>query len=349
MSLFVNRSFSLLWAATIVVSGFALVRWQPSSVAPTSDDPFAAASAVEGTVSDDTSRSNEPIQPLPRTVQAPRDEVDLGRRLFHDTRLSHDGTISCASCHDLADGGADARVRSRGIDGREGEINAPTVLNATFNFKQFWDGRASTLEEQIDGPVVNSNEMATSWSAVTTVLRADPAYVEAFTRVFPDGITQENVKRAIASFERSLVTPSRFDRYLRGDASAISGPEREGYELFKDLGCTSCHQGVNVGGNMFQTMGALGDYFADRGNVTRVDLGRFNVTGRDRDRFRFKVPSLRNVALTAPYFHDGYARTLEDAVAIMARYQLGHELAPHEIELLVAFLRSLSGEGGPAT
>jgi cytochrome c peroxidase len=344
MSLFVRRFVPVLWALTVVIGGLAAWRWQSAAVAPLG----GPVTAANGAAPDDTVRGTEPILPLPRAVSAPPGEVDLGRRLFHDPRLSHDGTVSCASCHDLSAGGADARTRSRGVDGREGEVNAPTVLNAAFNFKQFWDGRAATLEEQIDGPVANPNEMASDWPAVMAVLRADPAYVEAFARVFPDGINQENAKRAIASFERSLVTPSRFDRYLRGDASAISDGEREGYELFKDLGCTSCHQGVNVGGNMFQTMGALGDYFADRGNVTRADLGRFNVTGRERDRFRFKVPSLRNVALTAPYFHDGHARTLEDAVAMMARYQLGHELSAREIELLVAFLRSLTGEEGPA-
>jgi cytochrome c peroxidase len=335
-----------LYAATLAVGALAVasLRFAP---APADGAAVRTTDAAVAVGDGDTALSaNEPISPLPDLAPLPADQVALGKRLFRDARLSHDGSVSCASCHDLARGGAEQRGRSLGVGGREGAVNAPTVLNAAFNFRQFWDGRAATLEEQIDGPITNENEMATSWPAVLEVLRGDQTYVDAFARAFADGVTKENAKRAIVSFERSLVTPSRFDRYLRGDQTAITERERDGYRLFKELGCTSCHQGVNVGGNMFQTMGAMGDYFGDRGDVTHADLGRFNVTGRDRDRFRFKVPSLRNVALTAPYFHDGYAKTLEQAVEVMARYQLGYELTEHDVELLVAFLHSLTGEGG---
>ncbi len=226
----------------------------------------------------------------------------------------------------------------------EGDINAPTVFNSAFNFKQFWDGRAESLETQVDGPLENSREMGTDWPTLLAMLAGDPSYVQGFRDAFPQGMTRETVTEAITTFERSLVTPdSRFDRWLRGDRDAITAVEEQGYQLFKELGCTSCHQGVNVGGNMFQTMGRMGNYFADRGNTTKADLGRFNVTGQDRDRFRFKVPSLRNIELTAPYLHDGQAETLEEAVQIMARYQLGYDLKPEETRLLVAFLHTLTG------
>jgi cytochrome c peroxidase len=225
------------------------------------------------------------------------------------------------------------------------KVNAPTVYNSRFNFRQFWDGRAETLEDQIDGPLLSELEMNIDWEHLLSRLSGDETYRNAFAEIYPDGITRGNVRDAIATFERALVTPdSRFDRYLRGDVSILTTQEIAGYELFKDIGCVTCHQGVNVGGNMFQTFGRMGDYFADRGDVGTSDYGRFNVTGEERDRFKFKVPGLRNVALTAPYFHDAQATTLEEAVEIMARYQLGHDLKEQETAQLVAFLGTLTGE-----
>ncbi|RMH61932.1 MAG: cytochrome-c peroxidase [Zetaproteobacteria bacterium] len=289
--------------------------------------------------------SDAAIVPLERPKELSVEKIRLGRRLFHDTRLSHDNSISCAHCHDLAHGGADHTPHSYGVGGAEGVINAPTVYNAGLNLAQFWDGRAATLEEQIDGPIHNPVEMASNWPEVLAKLRADASYVESFARVFGGKITEARVKEAIAEFERSLVTvDSPFDRYLRGDATAISEVQKRGYRLFISYGCVSCHQGANVGGNLFQVMGVFGDYFRDRGGETKADLGRYNVTGLARDRHKFKVPSLRLVVLTAPYFHDGSAETLDQAIRVMAKYQLGRDIPDEDIADIIAFLHSLVGK-----
>jgi cytochrome c peroxidase len=290
-------------------------------------------------------RQVEPISPLPHSVVLPADKVVLGERLFHDARLSRNDTISCATCHDLARGGTDRRRFSLGIDGRVGTTNAPTVFNSGFDFVQFWDGRATSLEDQVAGPIHNPLEMASTWDQILAKLRADDDYRTRFAASYTDGITAANVANAIATFERSLVTPdSPFDRYLRGDSKALTADQREGYRRFKDLGCSSCHQGVNIGGNLFQRFGVMRDYFAGRTSQSSADQGRYNVTGREEDRHVFKVPSLRNVALTPPYFHDGSAATLEEAVAVMGRVQLDRELTDDDKRLLVAFLHSLTGK-----
>jgi len=289
--------------------------------------------------------AEEPIRPIPAAPITDARKTALGQKLFNDPMLSRDGTVACASCHSLKLGGTDRLQRSRGLMGAEGGVNAPTVFNAAFNFKQFWDGRAETLEAQVDGPLQAPAEMGAQWPQVLDKLRRSSSYASAFREAYRDGITRDNVKNAIAEFERSLVTPnSRFDRYLRGDAAALTEGETSGYRKFKAYGCVSCHQGVNVGGNMFQRMGVMGDYFTDRGHITTADFGRFNVTADEADRFMFKVPSLRNVAATPPYFHDGSARTLEDAVGVMARYQLGRELPAKDQQELVMFLKTLTGE-----
>jgi cytochrome c peroxidase len=197
----------------------------------------------------------------------------------------------------------------------------------------------------VDGPVQSVFEMGSTWEQVLGKLRGDPTYAAAFTTLYPEGLGREAVKNAIAEFERSLLTPrSRFDRHLEGDTGALTAEEKAGYLKFKSYGCISCHQGVNIGANLFQRMGVIGDYFADRGNITKADLGRFNVTGQEADRHVFKVPSLRNVAVTAPYFHDGSAATLEEAVAVMAKYQLGRPLPPQDLADIVKFLGTLTGE-----
>ena len=267
--------------------------------------------------------------------------------LFRDPKLSKDNSISCASCHDLASGGDDGRRVSIGVEGRPGVINAPTVFNAGFNFKQFWDGRAATLEDQVDGPVQSVIEMGSLWPDVIVKLFQDQSYPRLFKNLYPDGITRKNVKDAIAEFVRSLVAPnSRFDRWLNGDATALNEQEKRGYDLFKHYGCVSCHQGVNVGGNMFQVFGVLNEYFKKRGNITDADLGRFNVTGNIQDKHAFKVPSLRMAAHTAPYLHDGSAETLRDAVDVMFEFQLGREAPDEDKEAIVAFIRTLAGEPG---
>lgn len=290
--------------------------------------------------------NSEPIQPLAPPTGLDPAKVALGQALFADTRLSHDNTISCATCHVLKSpqAGADGRVTALGIKGQEGEINTPTVFNAAYNLAQFWDGRAATLEEQAAGPVHNPMEMGSSWPEVIAKLSTARDYPAAFGRIYHDGITGTNIVDAIAAFERSLVTPgSRFDNWLLGQGEALNDQEKEGYRLFKEFGCISCHQGMNIGGNMFQKFGIFGDFRPANRPPRKSDLGRFNVTGRDEDRFVFKVPSLRNIARTSPYFHDGSARDLPTAVATMARVQLGREISPQEIALIVQFLEATTG------
>jgi cytochrome c peroxidase len=286
----------------------------------------------------------EPITPIPITLNLDARKVALGRRLFFDPQLSHDNTISCAHCHNLANGGADGLPRPVGIGGQAGKINTLTVFNSAFNFRLFWDGRAATLEEQMDFPLQNSHEMDTNWPEVIAKLEKDAAYRRDFQAIYQEGVNLESVKNAIATFERSLTTPnSKFDKYLRGDKSAINSDELAGYELFKSLGCISCHQGRNVGGNMYEKLGLVENYFENRGNMQKVDFGRYNVTGNEEDRYEFRVPSLRNVALTAPYFHDASAATLESAVATMAKYQLGVDLSGEDVAKIVKFLNTLTG------
>jgi len=286
-----------------------------------------------------------PVLPLPEHIKVDPRKVQLGEAMFHDTRLSANNTVSCATCHDLAHGGVDGLARPVGIDGAEGVINTPTVFNSAYNFTQFWDGRAKTLEEQAAGPIHNPVEMGSNWEEVVKKLNRDMRVRKQFQFLYKDGVTSANIVDAIAMFERTLVTiDAPFDQYLRGDKDAISQHAARGYALFQSYGCASCHQGVNVGGNMYQTMGTMGDYFGDRGDVKPSDLGRYKVTRRESDRFVFKVPSLRVVAYTAPYFHDGSAKTLEDAVRSMAKYQLGRDIPDSDLHDIVEFLKSLAGE-----
>lgn len=287
----------------------------------------------------------EPISALPPAPSLDTRKVALGEALFKDRRLSKDNSLACVSCHDIDAGGADGLALPVGVGGARGKVNAPTVFNSSLNFRQFWDGRAATLEEQAAGPVHNPVEMASNWGEVIAKLRQDKALSTKFQQVYGTSINAQGIQDAIATFERTLVTPnSRFDRYLNGDTVAMNAEELQGYELFKRHGCSSCHQGVNIGGNMYQVFGVMGDYFSKRGNPTEADLGRYNVTRKESDRHVFKVPSLRNVAVTAPYFHDGSAKTLEQAVEVMFIYQLGRPVEPRERELIVKFLHSLTGE-----
>lgn len=336
---------TVLWASTLLVAG--VLGWRITSIGASQPSPVAIAKSPLAAVRGGPSLLDlSPIRPLPEGMAIDARKVALGDRLFHEVRLSRDDTISCASCHDLTQGGDDGQVVSKGVGGAMGTINSPTVLNSGFNFRQFWDGRANSLEEQVDGPLLHPSEMASTWPKVLAMLEKDADYAKAFRDVYPDdAITQDNVKDAIATFERSLVTPnSRFDRWLRGEGDALTADEQQGFHLFVDTGCVTCHQGVNVGGNLFEVLGRSADYFKDRGNEKPADLGRFNVTGNEADKHKFKVPTLRNVELTAPYLHDGSAATLKDAVEVMGQYQIGRELQPHEVDLLVAFLKTLTGE-----
>ncbi len=288
---------------------------------------------------------NEPLQPLPDVVVQDPQQVELGRQLFNEVRLSANGTLSCASCHRLDRGGADDKPLSIGFQGTTLPINTPTVFNAALNFKQFWNGRAESLTAQIHEVVQSPLEMGSSWEHVSALLSGDSHYRTAFAAAYTDGVTIANIQQALQSYERTLITPnSRFDRYLKGDTDILTLEEKYGYQRFKQYGCIACHQGINMGGNMFQKFGVMGDYFNVRGNVTNADQGRFLVTGNEADRNVFKVPSLRNIALTAPYFHDGSAATLEQAVDVMFTYQLGRVPTEQDKSLIVQFLKTLTGE-----
>jgi cytochrome c peroxidase len=285
------------------------------------------------------------LTPLPPAPLLSPEKVALGKMLFVDARLSVDNTVACVTCHDLNRGGVDRLRVSVGVAGRQGLMNAPTVFNAALNFVQFWDGRADSLESQVAGPVHNPVEMASKWAEVVGKLEQDTDYRRLFARLYPGrGITGENIADVIATYERSLITPnSRFDKYLRGDAQTLSAPELAGYRRFVDYGCVACHQGANAGGNMFQRFGAVGHRPLTM-PYGPSDVGRYAVTHRAQDLHVFKVPSLRNVAVTAPYFHDGRTGSLDEAVAIMGRAQLGRELSDEDIRLIVAFLHTLTGE-----
>jgi len=286
----------------------------------------------------------EPITPIPLTVKLDARKVALGRRLFHDPILSDNNTISCATCHDLKEGGVDGLAYSTGIDGQKVNINAPTVFNSGFNFRQFWDGRAATLEDQMVFPIENPKELGSTLSEIVVRLKKDESYRREFADIYQQVIQPQHVKNAIATFERSLITPnSKFDQFLRGDNNALNKNELAGYQLFKKLGCISCHQGMNVGGNMYGHLGLANDYFEARGNIQEVDFGRYSITKNEKDRYVFRVPSLRNVALTAPYFHDASAATLKQAVTTMAKFQLGITLSGDDTNKIVMFLNTLTG------
>ena len=292
-------------------------------------------------------KAAEPVRPIDLTAEVDQEKVALGFALFHDTRLSVDNTVSCASCHDLSTAGVDNHQYSHGVDDQVGGVNAPTVYNAVYNFVQFWDGRAKTLADQAAGPPLNPIEMAsTSFDEIIAKLQADKPFAKAFTAVYPDGLTEANITDAIEEFERTLITPdSRFDKWLRGDNEAITADELAGYELFKKYDCATCHVGPNLGGQSYELMGLRRHYFADRGlELTVEDNGRFKETQLERDRHRFKVPGLRNVEHTWPYYHDGTRETLEDAVRDMGIYQSGVELTSLEVDQITSFLKTLTGE-----
>lgn len=284
---------------------------------------------------------NVPVEPIqPAEITEP-EKVELGKMLWFDPRLSRSGFISCNSCHNLSMGGSDNLVSSIGDRWQQGPINSPTVLNSSLNVAQFWDGRAGTLQEQAGGPIANPLEMGFTHELAVEVLRSIPEYVERFEVIYgTDDFGIEEVTDAIAVFEETLVTPDApFDQWLKGDDDALTDFELEGWELFLTSGCVACHNGVNLGGTSFQKMGVVEPYHTDN-----PAEGRAAVTGVDADRFSFKVPTLRNVELTYPYFHDGAVWTLTEAVDIMGRLQLGRHYTDEENAKIVAFLKSLTGK-----
>jgi len=279
---------------------------------------------------------SDPITPLPKYVPTNPQKVLLGKALFFDPILSKDGTVSCATCHNIFEGGDDATKFSTGINNQKGSINSPTVLNAVFNFRQFWDGRAKDLQEQAAGPIENPVEMGNNFDNLVKTLNKS-TYATQFKAIYKDGITKENITDAIAEFEKTLITPdSPFDRYLRGEENAISPEAKEGYALFQSKGCIACHHGRNIGGNMYNKFGVVM-------SVRDNNLGRYNITKNEVDKYFFKVPSLRNIAKTAPYFHNGSANNLKDAVYFMAKYQVGRPISKEEVSKIVSFLHTLSG------
>ena len=285
--------------------------------------------------------ANEPIQPIKAAKVANADVVELGKMLFFDPRLSKSGFISCNSCHNLSMGGTDNIPTSIGHKWQQGPINAPTVLNASMNLAQFWDGRAKDLKEQAGGPIANPGEMASTHKVAVEVLQSIPQYRAHFAKAFgSDQVDIDRVTTAIAAFEETLVTPgSRFDKWLEGDKKALNAQEVEGYELFKSSGCAGCHNGPAVGGALYQKFGVHHPY-----KTASKAEGRKAVTGKDTDLNVFKVPTLRNIELTYPYFHDGAAATLEDAVKTMGKIQLDRDFNKKEIDSIVAFLKTLTGD-----
>lgn len=290
--------------------------------------------------------ANEPVQPLMTSIPTDSAKVALGFALYHDTRLSGDNTISCATCHGLNTGGVDRKQYSEGIKGQLGGVNAPTVYNAALNCLQFWDGRAADLKEQAAGPPLNPVEMGSiSFDEISDKLAEDKDFSKKFLAIYPEGFNQSTITDAIAEFEKTLLTPSRFDKYLMGDKDALTTDELEGYQLFKDNKCATCHVGINIGGQSFEYMGIKKNYFDYRGTgLTDGDNGRFAVTQNESDRHKFKTPTLRNVMITYPYMHDGSIKTVEDAIRVMHQFQIGKNITDPEIKKIIAYLNTLTGE-----
>ncbi|MDD3342555.1 MAG: cytochrome-c peroxidase [Sulfurospirillaceae bacterium] len=284
--------------------------------------------------------ANEPITPIPQSIAYDKEKALLGKKLFFDTILSKDKTLSCASCHSFLHGGADGRKVSIGVNQAQGVLNSPTVFNAVFNFSQFWNGRAKDLNEQALGPIHNPIEMGLSLEEAVQRLQQDTYYHQAFMAITKKStITQDDLAHMIAEFEKTLITPnSKFDRYLMGKET-LNEQELKGYTLFKTLGCITCHNGVNIGANSYQKMGSIIPLERD----TPID-DRYAITKREMDKNVFKVPTLRNIALTAPYFHDGSVPTLYEAITKMLYHNLGIELTNETIDALVAFLNTLTGD-----
>jgi len=285
--------------------------------------------------------AKEPIEIIqPAKITAP-EKVELGKMLFFEPRLSKSGFISCNSCHNLSLGGVDALPTSIGHNWQEGPINSPTVLNAEYGLAQFWDGRAKDLKEQAGGPIANPGEMGYTHELAVSTVNSMPAYRAKFAAIYgKNSVNIDNITDAIAEFEKTLVTPnSPFDLYLQGEQNAITAEAKAGYQLFKNKGCTSCHNGPAVGGTMYMKMGLVKPFHTEN-----PAEGRIAVTGKEADKYVFKVPTLRNIELTYPYFHDGATWTLEEAVNTMADIQLGQQLSEKETVEMVAFLKSLTGE-----
>ncbi|MCC7490507.1 MAG: cytochrome-c peroxidase [Gammaproteobacteria bacterium] len=331
---------------TAALAALALAGCGKPAATPPAASPDSQAAAPAPASDELQTRAAALFRPLPAEMTSERNplteaKVSLGRMLYFDTRLSRNQELSCNSCHDLARYGVDSEATSPGFKAQRGSRNSPTTYNAALHIAQFWDGRAADVEEQAKGPVLNPVEMAMpDGAAVVKVLKSIPGYASAFAAAFPgeaDPITYDNAAAAIGAFERRLVTPSPFDRYLEGDSAALTAEQRTGLATFMDVGCTTCHNGVGIGGGMYQKLGLVKPFATS-------DLGREEVTKNEADKFMFKVPSLRNITETAPYFHDGKVVTLDEAIRLMGEHQLGRSLTDAQVGEIRAFLGSLKGE-----
>ncbi|MES1206489.1 MAG: cytochrome c peroxidase [Pseudomonadota bacterium] len=312
--------------------------------------PSSAAAAAAGSEADEINprllRRFKPVAGAPAAEPVNADRVILGRYLFYEKRLSSNGQIACSHCHALTRFGIDGQPTSVGAGGIRGHRNSPSVFNAATHIAQFWDGRASNVEEQATQPIMNPTEMAMpNEEAVTRVLRRIPTYVRLFNQAFPGEskpISMKNVGEAIGAFERGLVTVSRWDKFIAGDMTVLTAAEKHGLRVFLDVGCVTCHTGPQVGGTMLQKLGAVIPW------PDQEDLGRVAVTRMPSDRMVFKVPSLKNVDRTAPYFHNGGTTNLQDAIRLMGHYQLGIDLTPDEVQSISIWMGSMTGEIAPA-
>ena len=288
---------------------------------------------------------DEPIKPIPSSIKVDEKKVELGKKLFHDIRLSRNNNIACSNCHIISNAAVDNLRYSITNNGKPDLLNTPTIFNTAFNFRQTWRGAFKTLEQQAAADINNPRHSNIDFKTLVNKLNGIDEYVILFNEIYKTPISKSSITNSIAEYQRSLITPgARFDQYLLGDNNAITQDEKKGYELFKSYGCVACHQGINIGGNMFQKLGVMVDYFEEHKiKPKKPDFGRFNVTGKEEDRFVFKVPSLRNIALTAPYFHDGYLQTLEEAIEEMGHTQLGFDIPKKDIQLISKFLHTLTG------
>ena len=282
-----------------------------------------------------------PIQPIPHIKSIDKQWFDLGKALFNSTLLSKDNTVSCASCHLVSQGGDDGFPVSIGVGGSVGGRNSPTILNSVFNFRQFWDGRSGGLAEQAVGPIHNPVEMGSNFPEIIQKLKQSNAFAQAFRALNPNGISQEAIIQALVTFEEGLVTPdAAIDRFIKGDENALTLQQKRGFEKFVGFGCVSCHQGINIGGNLYQRIGRIDSVPSH----LLEDKGRSVITNNVIDEHVFKVPSLRNIKRTGPYFHNGSVATLDEAVRIMAQGQLGINLTEQDVQDLLSLFDAFNGE-----
>lgn len=301
------------------------------------------------------------IIPLPKEIDYNKEKALLGKKLYFDPILSKDNTVSCATCHNLELSGVDNLKFSFGINGQIGDLNTPTVFNSIYNFRQMWDGRAKNLAHQIQFPITNPKEMGNNFDNLIKSLNKNSDYKKTFNKIYTEGITIETIGDALEEFQKTLITPSPFDDFLRGNKNALTENQKKGYELFTKKGCISCHNGINIGGSLYARFGLIDEDIAkeflkssnaplDVEQDSNIELyhdsnfGLYNVTENDFDKYYFKVPTLRNIAKTYPYLHNGRIETLQEAIKSIAKSQLGLDLTKKEIFLIEEFLKSLSGE-----